>query len=515
MYLRTTILLLFAYIAIPLSLLAQRSIQASFHEEKGPKSSVYTYCVGAGRANEGLRADWQQQLRQVKEECGFEYIRFHGLLHDDMGVYREDEEGNAEYNWFYIDQLYDFLLSIGVKPFVELSFTPWDLASGEEYIFWWKGNITPPKSYEKYYELIHRFTRHITARYGEREVRTWRFEIWNEPNLHFFFSGTQEDYFKMYQTAVKAIQDISKNYQVGGPATAGTGWVEETLSFAKEKSVPLDFIATHTYAVEGFLDEFGKDQLKLLQDSAVIIKDVKRVAGQAQENAEKPLEIHFTEWSSSYSPRDPIHDTYQNAPYVLNVLRHVDQDVTSMSYWTFTDIFEEPGPPSSPFHGGFGLLTREGLKKPTYYAYQFLNELGETELVNSDENSWVCKDDQGNVQVLIYDLHFPRQKNESNQSYFKRLHPTPKDLTPVNIKLTLPNGHYILTMKRVGYKSNDVYSAYVEAGSPHTLSPHLFHALKKEEDAMETREQIRVRHNLFERSLPIGQNELLFVTLEK
>jgi len=144
---------------------------------------MFKECIGAGRANEGLRADWQQQLAVVKKECDFKYIRMHGLLTDDMGVYREDRKGNPEYNFQYIDALYDYLLSIGIRPFVELGFMPSALASGKQSIFWWRGNVTPPKDYNKWGELIRNLTLHFTERYGADEVKTWYFEVWNEPNL--------------------------------------------------------------------------------------------------------------------------------------------------------------------------------------------------------------------------------------------------------------------------------------------------------------------------------------------
>src|SRR5674476_642211 len=136
----------------------ERAINIDFNVEKGPMNTMFNECVGAGRANEGLRADWQQQLAYVKKECGFKYIRMHGLLTDDMAVYKEDSKGNPEYNYMYVDVLFDFLHSIGMKPFVELGFMPAALASGPQTIFWWRGNVTPPKDYEKWAALIKNLT---------------------------------------------------------------------------------------------------------------------------------------------------------------------------------------------------------------------------------------------------------------------------------------------------------------------------------------------------------------------
>ena len=167
-----------------------RVVSADLHQTAGPLDTMFKFCVGAGRANEGLRADWQRQLTIAHRECGFEYIRMHGLFTDDMGVYRE-ERGVPQYNWQYIDELYDFLHSIGMKPFVELSFMPSALASGSKTIFWWRGNVTPPKDMTKWANFIKAFVEHERDRYGDAEVRTWYFEVWNEPNLSGFFSGTQ------------------------------------------------------------------------------------------------------------------------------------------------------------------------------------------------------------------------------------------------------------------------------------------------------------------------------------
>src|SRR5262249_20065442 len=163
-----------------------RLISADLQQTNGPLNTMFKFCVGAGRANEGLRADWQRQLAYAHRECGFNHIRMHGLFTDDMGVYREDSHGNPEYNWPYIDELYECIQRIGMKPFVELGFMPNALASGSKTIFWWKGNVTPPKDLTKWANFIRAFVEHEKERYGDREVSTWYFEVWNEPNLDGF-----------------------------------------------------------------------------------------------------------------------------------------------------------------------------------------------------------------------------------------------------------------------------------------------------------------------------------------
>ena len=296
-----------------------RNIDINATATKGKLNTMFNECIGAGRANEGLRADWQQQLLKAKQECGFRYIRFHGLLTDDMGVYREDRHGNPQYNYMYIDALFDYLLSIHIKPFVELGFMPDALASGNDRIFWWRGNVTPPKDYDKWAALIKNLTTHFTERYGADEVKTWYFEVWNEPNLSpGFWSGTQHEYFKLYQYAAQAVKSVNKNYRVGGPATAGTAWVPEMIAFCKGHNVPIDFISTHSYGVkQGFLDEFGQTGTVLNKDDMAVSCDVINTRKQIEASPFSGLELHYTEWSSSYTPADPIHDSYHQAAYIL------------------------------------------------------------------------------------------------------------------------------------------------------------------------------------------------------
>lgn len=449
---------------------ASRTISIDVAKVRGPLNKSFNLCVGAGRANEGLRADWQRQLAAVKQDCGFQYIRFHGLLHDDMGVYQEDSNGQAVYNWQYIDNLYDYLLSIGVKPFVELSFMPAALKSSDKTVFWWKANVSPPKSYEKWEALIRNLTQHLEERYGRKEVETWYFEVWNEPNYPAFFSGTQADYFKLYASTARAVKSVSSTYRVGGPASSGTSWINETLTYCAQNKVPLDFISTHDYGVtEGGLDEFGRGQQKL-GDPNSIARNTQAVRDKIKASAFPGLELHMTEWSSSYSSRDPVHDSYQNAAYVLNTLKQTEKSATSMSYWTFTDVFEEAGVAPTPFHGGFGLLNLQGIRKPTYFAYKYLQQLGPQELQNSDAASWVTTNEKGEVQVLFWDFVRPPMGQETNQAFFVKEHPA-ESHGAVTVSLAhLPKGKYRLEAYKVGYNQNDAYSAYLRWGRPRQLT---------------------------------------------
>lgn len=509
---------------------AVRVIDADFSRERGPMNRMYNFCVGAGRANEGLRADWQRQLTRVRQDCGFRYIRFHGLFCDDMGVYREDKAGRSVYNWQYVDELFDFILRIGMKPFVELGFMPGALASGPHTIFWYKANVTPPKDYAKWEAFVAAFVRHVTERYGTDEVRTWYFEVWNEPNLTGFWMGTtggktdeefapiaRAEYYRLYESSARAVKSVNPLYRVGGPATAGSGWIAETLEHCASRNVPLDFVTTHTYAtMSGYLDENGSAGTVLSPDRDAVTAEVKGVRQRIDRSPFAGAELHYTEWSSSYTPADPIHDSYHSAAFILDKIRNIGAAATSMSYWTFTDIFEEAGPRATPFHGGFGLLNYQDLAKPSFHAYRFLHRLGERELACSDPAAFICRDDTGAVQALFWDFTITHPgPSIINQEFYARDQPA-KPKGEVRLQLAgLPSGAYRLLGYNVGYRSNDVQTAWRDLGSPAQLTREQVALLQSASDgspALDERVDVR-DDGVLQHTVPLRENDVWLLEL--
>jgi len=501
------------------SFIHERNISLDYNKIKGNFTTMFKECVGAGRANEGLRADWQQQLALVKKECDFKYLRMHGLLTDDMGIYTEDNKGNSEYNFQYVDVLYDYILSIGMKPFVELGFMPNALASGHQTIFWWKGNVTPPKDYVKWADLIRNLILHFTERYGTDEVKTWYFEVWNEPNLNGFWAGSQEEYFKLYRYTMQAIKSINKEYRVGGPATAGAAWVPEMINFCSNNALPLDFVSTHSYGVkQGYLDEFGNAGTVLDKNPMSVTGDILNSRKQITNSSMPNLELHYTEWNSSYTPFDPIHDSYHQAAYVLEKIKQVGNAANSMSYWVFTDIFEEAGPRFTPFHGGFGLLNYQAINKPAFYSFKLMNKLGETELLNTDSSSWACKNAKGNVQVLFWDFTNTHPGDSvNNQVYYIRDLPA-QSKGKVKVSISgIPEGTYTLEIYKVGYQINDPYSTYLAMDKPKQLTKQQVEQIKKLNDGSPvSNEIVKVKADAaFLKELDLRENDVFLLNMIK
>ena len=498
-----------------------RTIIVDITKPKGPLNTVFNECVGAGRANEGLRADWQRQLRIAKEELGFRYIRMHGILHDDMGVYFEDGQGKPIYNWQYIDELYDFLISIKVRPFVEFGFMPKALASKPTTLsFWfWKPNITPPKDYGKWDDLIKALVTHWTERYGEAEVKQWYFEVWNEPNLkNIFWAGDQDEYFRLYKETANAVKAVSPAYRVGGPATAGNAWIPELISYCAQNKVPIDFISTHCYGNDLFIQKSDDEETAATKRKNAVSGDVKKSRMQIDGSSMPGLPLHYTEWNSSSSFNDHIHDHYRQAAYILEKVKRIGNAANSFSYWTFTDIFEEEGPRQTPFHGGFGLINYQDIKKPAFYAYRYLNLLGKQELQNADTSSWICRDDKGGIQVLLYDFTDKVfQRGDETRAFYSKVTP-PNSKGKVNLAYkNLSPGKYRMTVYKTGFGANDPYTRYLEMGAPSQLTKPQVELIKQKDNDFPILHKTVVvtSKKSLEESFDLSENDVLLVTLKK
>lgn len=495
---------------------ADRVIVADIAKTTSPVDRFFDLSVGSDFPGTLIRDDSQAQLKTTVDELGFRYIRFHAIFHDVLGTVRV-EDGKTVYDWTKIDQLYDDLLARKIKPFVELGFTPKALATSGNSIFYWRGNTSHPKL-EGWHDLIQAFIHHIEDRYGKDDVRSWFFEVWNEPNLSGFWEGAdQKAYFELYDLTAKTIKSIDPQLRVGGPSTAGAAWVPEFLAHVKQSGAGVDFVTTHTYGVDGgFLDEEGKSDTKLSPSPNAIVGDVRRVRQEIGASAYPGLPLYFTEWSTSYTPRDFVHDSYISTAYILTKMKASQGLLEGMSYWTYTDLFEEPGPPHESFHGGFGLLNREGIRKPAYFAYKYLHALQGESVATSDPQAMLAVKD-GNVSAVIWDFEQPEQK-VSNRPFYTRLVPAhPAAPVRLVVKHLTPGAEYRLEVRRTGYRKNDPLSEYIDMGRPKDLTPEQLARMKElTQDLPETDKVVRGgTDGSVECTVSMNSNDVLLVTLTK
>lgn len=391
---------------------AQEQIEINAQAQTTPFPHFWEQMFGSGRAILALRESYRSDLRAVKQATDFRYIRFHAIFHDEVGLYNEDEHGNPVYNYSYIDQIYDGLLKNGVRPVVEIGFMPKKLAFNPEGLhpFWYKPNVSGPKSMEKWDDLITHFARHLVERYGIDEVSQWYFEVWNEPNID-FWNGVpkQESYFDLYAHTARSLKAVNPHLRVGGPATAAASWVTDFLKFTSKNHVPVDFVSTHGYADDTVKNLFGTNEDIPMDDR--VCRAVEKVRGEIRSSAFPSLPLLWTEWNVPGHMQ--ARDTTYVGPALANTIRECDGKVEALSFWTFSDVFEENGPIPAPFVGGFGLRAKGGINKPSYYAFSLLHQLGDRQLANSSKNILVTKSGNGVLSVVAWNLSDPGEPGET------------------------------------------------------------------------------------------------------
>jgi xylan 1,4-beta-xylosidase len=375
--------------------------------------------TAVARASDLLRAQVQRQLLLARRELGFEYLRFHGIFNDEMGILHPS--GDGRYNFTLIDEALDFLVDNGMKPFVELSFMPTAIASGDKTVFFYRGNVTPPREWEKWEALIDAFVGHLVRRYTLAEVRRWYFEVWNEPNISDFWSGSFEDYIRLYKISAQRIKAVDQDISVGGPAlcsfqfSEAPSYLDRFLSACRAEALPLDFVSGHPYPVwvsmkdDAWAEELrGPDQTR---------KDMQWIRDFVRASAYPDAEIHLDEWNSTSNCHDLIHDTAFMAPFILRNYLSCQGLANSLCYWALSDCFEEAGVPGNEFHGGFGLLSKSGLKKPQYHAFMALRRLGDTVLAQGDDFIITSDPDGEGFQALAWNyLHYDKSYAEGDKS---------------------------------------------------------------------------------------------------
>jgi xylan 1,4-beta-xylosidase len=404
---------------------------------------------GSGRAILTLREGYRQDLRLVKNATDFQFVRFHAILHDEVGIYDEDRRGNPIYNFSYLDQIYDGLLANGVRPFVELSFMPRKLASRHTVqSFSYHPFVAPPRDYARWDALIAHFASHLVTRYGIDEVAQWYFEVWNEPNLDFWAGvPAQATYWTLYDHTAKALKQVDSRLRVGGPSTAQAAWVSAFIRHTSERQVPVDFVSTHVYANDTSKDIFGTHEK--ISGAEMVCRAAKKVHDEVIASSRPEIPIIWSEYNATYFDDPDITDSVFMGPWLADTLRRCDGLTDMMSYWTFSDVFEEQGVVRRPFHGGFGLIAAGGIPKPAFNAFNMLHQLGEERFASDSEHALITRRTDGSFVIALWNYVLPGETGP-----------------PIRIALRLPQGSRSVRVRRLDATHGDVRSIYTEMGAP-------------------------------------------------
>ena len=514
-----------------------------------PHKKHWQFCVGSGHALLALRTDYTRQLKFIHDTLGIRRVRFHGIFCDDMRTFSDlsaqlgvpGAEQFTEYNFNACALAYDNVLAAGMKPFVELSFMPEKLALNEEGRpmkggFFYHPNIVPPADEEAWRDYLQAFVRFLVRRYGAQEVRTWFFEVWNEPDLPYvFWNGSREEYFRLYAVSARAIKEIDGQFRVGGPATSGSKWVGAFLKYCRDNGVPVDFITTHQYAGDplGGVEDQGDENIRAdghdswqerMSRAAETLRSVENktfLAGfratmpDKSETTEIPddlfrknaarvkiqaqgLPVYYTEWNENAIFSAYTNDTRKVAAYDVKTALAVAEDVAGSSIWCFSDIFEELHPFPQEFHGGFGMLTQHGIPKPVYHAMKLLADAPDTRIdlpseALDGEIGAAAFAGEGEMHVILF-----RQK-------MKNLDLPREDAV---IRIETARKPQKVTLKRIDESHGNPLRLWESMGSPVDLTPAEVDKIKRESAVHEEEWPFRYENGTLTVRAALGVNDV-------
>ena len=444
--------------------------------------------VTFGRAFEGLMADVQNQLIKIQKTFHYEYTRFTGIFNDEMYVYSEDKEGNSIYNWNYVDKLIDFLVSINLKPFINLGYIPEQIASENKYVFKWKGNISYPKDIEKWNNLVSSFMTHLIDRYGSEEVESWYFEIWNNPDNEIFWAEGKQKYFEFFKNTLNAVKRVSKSIKVGGPSGNSAYkkdyfnlWIRDLYNYLSSNKYNLDFFSMHFFR---FRYNKETDYLNYMskKDS---IKNLENIYKEFNLTFQRKLELIVTEWNPGKMYGNYTQDTCYMATNIVYDFINTVEFIPKLAYWSFTDIFEEFGVSQDIFHGGFGLFTMNNLKKASYNAFYLINRLGNN-IIGKGED-WIVTRNKNKIQILLCNyIEFDNNNfSDANQNvdFFNRYNVFEEKVKNIKLKINnLEKGTYYIKRTRLNRSSGSVFDAWVQMGAPKNMNEEIIKILKSKEN---------------------------------
>lgn len=435
--------------------------------EQRTYNKYWKQMINIGRMSDLLMSSMQNHLLTLKKELKFTYVRFWDIYAIDLNLNIEARDG--VYNFGKMDLIFDFLFENQIYPYIELGFKPTILVEKlDGYIISEEKEILF-KSMAEYRAFLYAMITHYVNRYGIEEVEHWYFEQWKDPRM--LKEGDYQLYFETFETAYHTIKSVSSKIKIGGGSihyTFDELIYEDFLLQWQKRIVHPDFISIYSYpyrtgAAGQAIDRRRSQNPNYLRDR---ISDVREVLSRIGFGVS---EIHVSEWNSSVSNRNPMNDSVYKGAYAMkNIIDNMGK-VDVLGYWLGSDLFSQYRDQNKVLCGGVGLLSRDGIRKPSFYAFDFMNHMGGFRL-GQYENSFITSNGHDDYYIVNHNLKKPNYKyykmpeNEvdmtKTEQYFEDV-----NRLKINCQIShVKNGRYQIKVHRISAENGSALDAWIKMG---------------------------------------------------
>lgn len=459
------------------------SIKLSSQAKTKPLKHTWRSVMGVGSASDLLMAEIREMVERMVREIGFRYIKFNGIFSDELHIYNRKTDGTPVYNFAYIDKVFDFLRSIGLRPIIQLSFMPSALAKDKERRLF-NYLVSEPISYSEWSELVRATVEHLLERYGAEEVRNWHFCVWNQPDTPKSLYGfdSNEAFYEFYKCTYSVVKSCDERLSFGTPPTfyimdeGYTNWYIPFISWCRENGCIPDFLNFHyydtalTHDANSGQELFGFIHSMILRQTQDGLHNfIDQVLSEREKLGMKKIPIYLTEWNNTPSQQDLLNDTCFKSCYIVkNILENYDR-IDSFGYWSLTDWMAEAPLPKEMFFGGLGLFTVNSIPKASFYALSLLRRLGNT-FVGSGEGWFATKQVEKYIIILYNYRHFSRLYalgERFDMTFTDRYTPfDPVQLLDVHLSLSdIEDGEYLVRETVLNRRSGSAFDQWLEMGA--------------------------------------------------
>ncbi|MEX2382960.1 MAG: hypothetical protein WD490_11280 [Opitutales bacterium] len=367
----------------------------------------------------------QEALDMARTEIGAHTVRAVGMygvanrvFDKDPRGFKQPEHRGLRSNFSQLHTYFDGCIERGITPMFTTCFTPEAMATGDKKVFdGTAGSVHPPRDYVWWESFVEASVREMAHRYGKARMRDWLFEVWNESNLEGgFWVGGQEAWMKLWQHTFTAIKRVDKDFRIGGPSTARGEWVGDLIDFGRANDCEPDYIITHCYNNDSDADQalspFDGPQSDRVSKSSNFASGVMRGVRNICDTRNYGGEIHWNEWGRSWFPCDAERESENEAAFIFKTMAEAHDMAEVFAYWNLSDIYNQVGYGRETFHGNYGMLNQQNIRKPAYLAHQLLCRFqenrfpveieGGSELVNA-----ICAGNNDTSQVAVYAFQAP------------------------------------------------------------------------------------------------------------